>query len=145
MTEVVVQLLINCHFEELEKGCLLYTSTEDILEEIYNPVVRRSIRIAVNIMNALIKKYGYPEEVVIEMPRDRNDDEKKKRIKEFQKKQEKESKDIENKLKKEYNITVYPQDYSEHKQLRMKLKLWNEQPVSYTHLDVYKRQDYGSI
>lgn len=101
--------------------------TEDILEEIYNPVVRRSIRIAVNIMNALIKKYGYPEEVVIEMPRDRNDDEKKKRIKEFQKKQEKESKDIENKLKKEYNITVYPQDYSEHKQLRMKLKLWNEQ------------------
>lgn len=37
----------------------------------------------IDALNALIKKYGYPEDIVIEMPRDRNDAEQKDRIKNF--------------------------------------------------------------
>ena len=51
---------------------------DEVLEEIYNPVVKRSVRIAVDIVNALIKKVWKSEEIVIEMPRDRNSDEEKK-------------------------------------------------------------------
>lgn len=100
---------------------------EDVLEEIYNPVVRRSVRIAVQIINALVKKYGNPEEIVIEMPRDKNEDDQKKRIKEAQRKQEKELTSIIEKIKKEYNITIGESDYRKHQQLKLKLKLWNEQ------------------
>lgn len=100
---------------------------DEVLEEIYNPVVKRSVRIAVDIVNALKKKYGNPEEIVIEMPRDRNSDEEKKRINDFQRNQEKELKEITDKLKNEYGITIYPEDYHRHQQLNLKLKLWNEQ------------------
>lgn len=54
-------------------------------EDIFNPVVRRSVRISFKILNALMKKYGTLDEVVIEMPRDRNSDEQKKWEKETQK------------------------------------------------------------
>lgn len=101
--------------------------TNDLLEEIYNPVVRRSIRITISIFNELLKKYGYPEQIVIEMPRDKNDEEAKKRINKFQKNREKELKGIENKIEKEYGKTITEKDYRGHKGLQMKLKLWNEQ------------------
>ena len=42
-----------------------------------------SISMTIDALNALIKKYGYPEDIVIEMPRDRNDAEQKDRIKNF--------------------------------------------------------------
>lgn len=58
-------------------------------EDIFNPVVRRSVRISFKILNALMKKYGTLDEVVIEMPRDRNSDEQKKWEKETQKRTKK--------------------------------------------------------
>lgn len=100
---------------------------ELLTEEIYNPVVRRSIRVAIDVINALIKKYGYPYEVVIEMPRDRNEKEQKKRIVDEQKKNEKELGDIIDKIKKEYGIKITDSSFRNHKQLALKLKLWNEQ------------------
>ena len=42
------------------------------------------------ILNALIKKYGYPESVVIEMPRDKNSDDEKEKIDMNQKKNQEE-------------------------------------------------------
>ena len=74
-----------------------------------------------------MKKYGTLEEVVIEMPRDRNSEEQKKWEKERQKKNEKELAYIEKKLAAEYNILLSPTDFSNQKQLGLKLKLWNEQ------------------
>ncbi len=111
---------------ELYKDCKSIPK-DLVTEEIYNPVVKRSIRIAVDIVNALVKKYGYPKEIVIEMPRDNNTEEQQKRIKDTQKKNEKELYDIIRKVRNEYGRTVTGADFRSHKNLALKLKLWNEQ------------------
>lgn len=98
-----------------------------VTEEIYNPVVKRAVRVAVDIINALIKKYGYPKEIVIEMPRDNNSEEQQKRIKDTQKKNEKELENIISKVKREYGRDITGADFRDHKKLALKLKLWNEQ------------------
>ena len=100
---------------------------EEILDDIYNPVVRRSVSVTVDIINALIKKYGWPKEIVIEMPRDRNTEEQKQRIRDFQKNNEKELKAIIKKVKDEYGYNITEDHFYKHKKLAMKLKLWNEQ------------------
>ena len=98
-----------------------------ILENIYNPVVTRSIRITIQIINALVKKYGYPDQIIIEMPREKNEEEKKKKISENQKKNQKELDGIIKKISSEYGIKITEQDFHQHKKLVLKLKLWNEQ------------------
>lgn len=104
-----------------------YIPVDIISDEIYNPVVRRSVRISLKILNAVLKKYKKLDQVVIEMPRDRNSDEMKKRIKDMQDMNEKEMEHIEGKLVSIYDITLAPTDFSSQKQLTLKLKLWNEQ------------------
>lgn len=104
-----------------------YIPKELVTEEIYNPVVVRSVRIAVSIVNALLKKYGKLEEIVIEMPRDRNDEERKKRIKDIQKNNEDELNKIIKRVKDEYGITITEEDFHHQKNLVLRLKLWNEQ------------------
>lgn len=96
-------------------------------EDIFNPVVRRSVRISFKILNELLRKYGKLEDVVIEMPRDRNSDEQRKRINDNQKMNEKEMSYITNKLSSIYDIRLTSADFSSQKQLNLKLKLWNEQ------------------
>ena len=104
-----------------------YIPLDAASEDIFNPVVRRSVRISFKILNALLKKYKVLDEVVIEMPRDRNLDEQKKRIKDIQKSNEKEMKYIEEKLISNYDLKITSANYSSQKQLNLKLKLWNEQ------------------
>lgn len=104
-----------------------YIPVDAVSDEIYNPVVRRSVRISLKILNAVLKKYKELDEVVIEMPRDRNSDEQKKRIKDMQDMNEKEMKYVGQRLLSEYNIGVSSVDISRQKQLPLKLKLWNEQ------------------
>lgn len=100
---------------------------EEIISDIYNPVVCKTVRITVRIVNALIDKYGYPDNIVIEMPRDKNPDDEKARIQKEQKNNENELKDIEKKIKSEYGREITQQDYRNHSKLALKLKLWNEQ------------------
>lgn len=104
-------------------------SKKIITSEIYNPVVVRSARVSIDILNALIKKYGYPEKVVVEMPRDKNQDEEKKRIKNEQTKNEKELAKILDIIKRDYGINLELGDkyFKNQKSLTLKLKLWNEQ------------------
>lgn len=104
-----------------------YIPIDIVSEDIFNPVVCRSVRISFRILNALLKKYIKLDEVIIEMPRDRNSDEEKKRLKDSQKMNEKEIEYIESKLASIYNIKLTPEKYSSQKQLNLKLKLWNEQ------------------
>ncbi len=104
-----------------------YIPVDLAVEDIYNPVVKRSVRVAIKIVNAIIKKYGYPSDVVIEMPRDKNDEEEKKRIQSVQKNNEKELSDIKSKIRAEYGIEIVDADFRKHKKLALKLKLWNEQ------------------
>ncbi len=104
-----------------------YIPIDAVSDEIYNPVVRRSVRISLKILNAVLKKYKELDEVVIEMPRDRNSDEQKKRLNDMQHMNEKEMDYIKKKLLTDYNIGVSSVDFSRQKQLSLKLKLWNEQ------------------
>lgn len=106
---------------------LKYIPVDAASQDIYNPVVCRAMRISFRILNALLKKYGEFDEVVIEMPRDRNSDEKRKRINDGQKLNEKEMSYIEKKLVSVYDLAISPSDFSAQKQLSLKLKLWNEQ------------------
>lgn len=106
---------------------LKYIPVDAVSEEIFNPVVRRSVRIAFRVLNELLKKYKVFDEIVIEMPRDRNSDEKKKRINDAQKRNEKEMEYIERKLAVSYDLKLLPAYFSSQKQLNLKLKLWNEQ------------------
>ncbi|WP_125761679.1 type II CRISPR RNA-guided endonuclease Cas9 [Companilactobacillus hulinensis] len=57
-----------------------------ISNDIFNPVVSKSVSEALRIVNAVLKKYGSINCVVIEMPRDDNEKEAKKEIEDFQKK-----------------------------------------------------------
>lgn len=99
----------------------------ELINELYNPVVRRSIRVTIKVINALLKKYGDPEEIIIEMPRDKNSDEEKKRLMDIQKNNEKELKAIIKRVKEEYGIEIVDDNFRNHKKLALKLKLWNEQ------------------
>lgn len=100
---------------------------EEVVEEIYNPVVVRSVKIAINITNAIIKKYGNIKKIVIEMPRDKNSEEQKNRIKRSQRENEKELGEIIKNIKENYGITITDEDFKNHNKLAIKLKLWNEQ------------------
>jgi len=100
----------------------------DVLtEEIYNPVVAKTVRITVRVLNALIKKYGNPDRIVLEMPRDKNSDEEQQRIRKEQRDNENELNNILAKVKKDYGREITKNDFINHSKLTLKLKLWNEQ------------------
>lgn len=112
--------------QEIFSGCK-YIPVDACSKALLNPVVRRAVRITIRVFNALLKKYGAIDKIVIEMPRDRNSDEKKKRIIDSQKKNEKELEYVESKIYAMYERKMEKSDYSSQKQLALKLKLWNEQ------------------
>lgn len=106
---------------------LNYIPVDAVGDKIFNPVVRRSVRISFKILNAVLRKYKVLDSVVIEMPRDRNSDEQKDEIRKAQKKNETEMKFIETKLAGTYGIELSPANFASQKKLVLKLKLWNEQ------------------
>lgn len=61
------------------------------------------------------------------MPRDKNEEEQKKKIKDAQNKNKKELDDIIKQVKEEYGIAITEQHFYHHKKLGLKLKLWKEQ------------------
>lgn len=52
--------------------------SQHIDEWILSPVVKRSFKQSVRIVNAIIKKYGYPETIVVELARENNSKDRKK-------------------------------------------------------------------
>ncbi|WP_026624983.1 type II CRISPR RNA-guided endonuclease Cas9 [Eggerthia catenaformis] len=65
---------------------LSHIPAKEIVKEIFNPTVSRSVTQSINVLNALIDKYGKEniEYITIEMPRDKNEDDQKKTIKKIQ-------------------------------------------------------------
>lgn len=122
LTEMGVFKKEHCDFKGRK-----YIPTEVFTEEIYNPVVVKSARAAVKIINALIKQYSEIDEIVIEMPRDKNSDEEKNRIRKQQRLNENEIKDIRKKIDDQYGFEIKEEHFRHHKGLALKLKLWNEQ------------------
>ncbi|MDF9866584.1 CRISPR-associated endonuclease Csn1 [Bacilli bacterium PM5-3] len=101
---------------------------EDILDEIYNPVVQRSIRQTLRIVNDLLKKYEFSD-IIIEMPREKNDGDTRKEIEKAQKENEQELKlaikhlGVEDKLMMDNEINYSSSYFKNHKQLPLKLRL----------------------
>ncbi|MGR3742442.1 type II CRISPR RNA-guided endonuclease Cas9 [Companilactobacillus sp. DQM5] len=62
-----------------------YLPYNKLTNEIFNPVVAKSVREALKIVNEVMKKYGSIEYLIVEMPRDKNADEEKKNIADRQK------------------------------------------------------------
>lgn len=125
MTLLTEMGLMNVKAEQF-RG-LTYIPIDAVSEKIFNPIVRRSVRMSFRILNALMKKYKEISEIVIEMPRDENSEEEKNFIEEMQKKNAKEAEYIEKKLSDDYGLKLTSKDYSMQKKLGLKLKLWNEQ------------------
>ncbi len=98
-----------------------------IAEEIYNPIVKKSVTQSIKVLNKIIEKYGEPSEIVVEMARDENGEEKKKRIQKMQNDNEKELNKIITKIEDEYNVLITESDFHKHKKLKTTLRLWNEQ------------------
>ena len=110
--------------KDLYKG-LKYIKKEMLLEEIYNPVVRGSISESIKVINMILKKYGALDKIVIEMPRDANEKEEKKRLEQLNK-ENKNRKDCAIKAaQEEYGFTE--EAYRNHRVLNTKLRLWYEQ------------------
>ena len=98
-----------------------------IVEDILNPVVAKSIRQSIGIINALVSKYGEFQDIVIEMPRESNDEEQRKNKTKMQKQHSDTMKKIESDLSNRCNIPMTEKTYYNHKGLVAKLKLWWEQ------------------
>ena len=115
-----------------------------ITEEIYNPVVTKSIRESLKVFNKLIKKYDNIEYVIIELPRENNQDDEKKKIEKIQK---------ENKKNKDATVKEFCQHadikeselfyrLNKNSKLFTKIRLWYEQggkdPYLGKNIDAYE-------
>jgi len=93
-------------------------------ELILSPVAKRAQAEALKIVNAVRSKYGELDTIVVEMARDKNSDEKKKRETNLQKRNENTNKQVLEELKKA-NPNMTEKDISAH--LALKARLYMEQ------------------
>lgn len=106
-----------------------YIDEKQLTEEIYNPVVAKSVRQAIKIVNAAIKEYGDFDNIVIEMAREMNEDDEKKAIKKIQEANKSEKDAAMRKAANQYNgkAELPPSVFHGHKQLATKIRLWHQQ------------------
>lgn len=95
---------------------------DDITDEIYNPIVTRSIRQALLIVNKLIKKYKF-EDIVVELAREEHSGDEKKAIEKYQKENAK----LIDKICDEYGIDLVELEVRNKGRLKEKLKYLYEQ------------------
>lgn len=120
-----------------------YINEQEVTDEIYNPVVSKSIRQTVKIINAAIKKYGAFDQIVIEMPRESNEEDERKFIADLQKSNAKEKDDAMKQAALLYNGKAeLPHGvFHGHKELATKIRLWYQQGerclYSGKHIDIH--------
>ncbi len=128
MNEVIADLInteynqmeifsINKYFEHKKVDYKGLKNIPSNIDEILSPVVKISQNEAIKVINAVRKKYGELTSIIIEMPREKNSKDRKRRLNEIQKKNEEYNKKAEELLDgKKGNLT-----------LRQKLRLYEEQ------------------
>lgn len=106
-----------------------YIDEKQLTEEIYNPVVAKSVRQAIKIVNSAIKEYGDFDNIVIEMARETNEDDEKKAIQKIQKANKDEKDAAMLKAANQYNgkAELPHSVFHGHKQLATKIRLWHQQ------------------
>lgn len=121
--------LLHAHKKDYSKQAKV--DVKYLTENIFNPVVRKSVKQAMDIFNALFEKYTNIAYLVIEMPRDDAEDEveEKKQLQKFQ---------LENEKEKERSLKVFQEQAGisdaqlygklrQHKKLRQKIRMWYQQ------------------
>ena len=106
-----------------------YIDEKEITEEIYNPVVAKSVRQAIKIINEATKQYGIFDNIVIEMARENNEEEAKKDYIKRQKANLDEKNAAMEKAAFQYNRKKELPDsiFHGHKELATKIRLWHQQ------------------
>lgn len=106
-----------------------YINEKELTDEIYNPVVAKSVRQAIKIINLATKKYGVFDNIVIEMARENNEKDEKDAIKKAQKANKDEKNVAMMKAAHQYNGKEELPDsvFHGHKELATKIRLWHQQ------------------
>lgn len=106
-----------------------YIDEKELTEEIYNPVVSKSVRQAIKIINEATKRYGIFDNIVIEMARENNEEEAKKNYIKHQKLNLDEKNAAMEKAAFQYNGKKELPDnvFHGHKELATKIRLWHQQ------------------
>ena len=106
-----------------------YIDEKELTEEIYNPVVAKSVRQAIKIINEATKKYGIFDNIVIEMARENNEEDAKKGYIKRQKANLDEKNAAMEKAAFQYNGKKELPDniFHGHKELATKIRLWHQQ------------------
>lgn len=106
-----------------------YIDEKEVTEEIYNPVVAKSVRQAIKIINEATKKYGIFDNIVIEMAREDNEEDAKKDYIKRQKANQDEKNVAMEKAAFQYNGKKELPDsiFHGHKELATKIRLWHQQ------------------
>ena len=106
-----------------------YIDEKELTEEIYNPVVAKSVRQAIKIINEATKKHGIFDNIVIEMARESNEEDAKKEYIKRQKANQDEKNAAIEKAALQYNGKKELPDsiFHGHKELSTKIRLWYQQ------------------
>ena len=106
-----------------------YIDEKELTEEIYNPVVAKSVRQAIKIINESTKKYGIFDNIAIEMARENNEEDAKKEYIKHQKANLDEKNAAMEKAAFQYNGKKELPDnvFHGHKELATKIRLWHQQ------------------
>lgn len=106
-----------------------YIDEKELTEEIYNPVVAKSVRQAIKIINEATKEYGIFDNIVIEMARENNEEDAKKDYIKRQKANQDEKNAAIEKAAFQYNGKKELPDniFQGHKELATKIRLWHQQ------------------
>lgn len=106
-----------------------YIDEKELTEEIYNPVVAKSVRQAIKIINEATKRYGIFDNIVIEMARENNEEDAKKDYIKRQKANLDEKNTAMEKAALQYNGKKELPDnvFHGHKELATKIRLWHQQ------------------
>ncbi len=105
-----------------------YLPYKEIAKDIFNPVASKSVREALKIVNAVLKKYGHIDYLVVEMPRDKNLKEEQDNIEAFQKENKKaKNAAFEAFVKSVGSEQRVKEALSKNRKLQMKMRLWYQQ------------------
>lgn len=98
-------------------------------EEIYNPVVAKSVRESMKVFNALYEKYPHIKYIAIEMPREDDEDKARKNYQDFQKKNksEKDAAFEEFKRKAGSSESTLDAAFRGNSKLALQIRLWYQQ------------------
>ncbi|KIX89971.1 CRISPR-associated protein Cas9 [Staphylococcus microti] len=89
MNQMEVFTYLNMRPKKYELKGYQRIPTDMIDDAILSPVVKRSFKQAIGVVNAIIKKYGLPKDIIIELARESNSAEKSRYLRAIQKKNEK--------------------------------------------------------